>query len=701
MVSQQAAGFSVAINAVNEPNARLLDVSTGIGSGNVNTCRFEIVQTSTGAMKTNNASLEGLAGQNQLVEVTYINPATGGTQLIFRGRVTGAQISIAPEGEKVIYEAALTKQMVSTTFAQKVQYSIKTAAGESSVAADFTEAYSESDMVFNPVINGVPHPNKTAMTLNAPYAGGHVFVDPRSVSTDVLLKTIETRAGETQVVTNPVSISPLDSICDYWCLREVVEYLVATLHINTYVSAPVTSALPEDGTQIRNLQIRRGAHLTEALDTVLSPYGFYWWIDFRDPFSGPIIKIDQRGSAPASGIFTRQVPGDTVDQAQTTVWSMNIRYDISPKTVSTTQCMGNEVVKEGTFELVPAWDISAANSIEDDDILGSEPDVAGDNGPVWRKWVLNEAGDYTDLNFGAWYPQQDWTSTDQTSSYEVFDWSTFFGADVADSANLIRRRSRLLPTVILNKSGTGPQGPKDGVFLEYGTYSDGKWWWRPVDSLADPKSALAIDSTAGTRSAQGLGVGWRLLRDEAGIMFDEVPLTLRHRAQSDESEIAYHPRLRVTASLAADQRVLATANAAALPVDAYTHATLVTQFKKKVIAKTGDYKSVFWDGVDGQAGGFTGDDAYKDGTFDDSTAIADYAQDVVDRFSQATVTGDIVVPFISPLHSELGVTVQNIAALGLNMRTNDAAAVTPTYATVVKARIDVQQQTTTVTLGSP
>ena len=703
-ISRRRANVSVTINGVVEPEARVLEINLGLGGGGVNTCTFEVLGTTTDIVSAENNNLESIAGQNQLVEITM---DTGAplflSSLVFRGRVCGARIELGPDGEKIVYKARLDDPMFSKVNTEKPQYSTQDFLGDSSDSSTFYLLYSEDEMVFNPIVNGTPMPNKTAFELVAPWVGKHVFIDPRSVDPNILTATIRDRSDEYQVVTNPVDISPDSPMCDYWCLREIVDFLCQHLGLAGNVNAPTQAtidSLPEDGTMIRNLKIRRGAYLTEALDAVLKPYGYYWLINFN-ALGGPTIEIYERGLAPASVAYSRQLSGNTVDGSET-VWSYNLDYDISPKTAGTSFCYGSPVIKEGTFELMPAWDISAADAIEDDDTLGSVPDAAGDDGAVWRKWVLNEAGDYTGLNSGSWYALQDWDSSTRDFDMFPFDWSDFFGADVTDSSSLVRRRTRLLPTVTLNKAGNAPQGQKGGVFLEYGTYADGKWTWRPVDSLTEPKSDINNDASQNQRGGPGLNVTWRLLENEAGIMFDEVPLSLKARANADTSGLAYHPRIRVTASLSSDQRVLGLGSTNILPVDAYFNAADVTQFRKKVVATTGDYTSVLWRGVDGEAGGFTGDDAYKDGRVDDSAAAGLYAQDIVDKFSQATVSGSVVTPFISSNFSgSLGLTLQSISGMDFVMRTNSELNTPATYPTITRVRFDFQAQTSTVTLGSP
>tara|TARA_Y100000593_G_scaffold4213_1_gene8314 strand:- start:3811 stop:5949 length:2139 start_codon:yes stop_codon:yes gene_type:complete len=709
-VSRSAATIKVYINDVLNNDIRVHSIDQVIGGSEVNTAVFEQLGVSTDIMVTDNNTLEGLAGQNNKVEIK-IADQNGNDFTVFLGRVGGARVSIKPDGEVVTYTARLDPNMFGLSIASMACMNVNTLTGGSGTIGDFGLAYSEDDIIFNPIINGISQPNKTAADIvngGSPFNGSKVFIDPRSIHPGTLNATINARSGVTTVVDTAVTLSGgYSAVSDYWSLREVVEYICKAINSNeTYIDNPsraeLAAVLPQDGTQIRNLRIRRGAYLPELLDSVLNPYGYYWRVNFANPF-GPRIEVAKRGLAGTVNL-KRQAPGDVLNDSDTQLWQMNLNYDITNKTVSSNSAYGNEVIKEGTFELVPAWDITDPG--DDVDVYANQPDIAGggtsETGVAWRKWVLNEAGDYTDSWAGSWYAQNDWSATSRTAAIKAFDWDTFFGADAPNQTNHIKRRSRLLPTVTLNRKGDGPQGNTQGVYIEWGQYDNaaGQWIWRPVTGTGSDEDGVKLAGQEQVFS-HGLGIGVRLLENEAGILFDDAPWDLKLSDELDQSSYSSFPRIRVTASLACDERVQDTElSADTLPVDTYGGAIDVTQFRHRAIATTGSYASVLWYGNEA-AGNFSGSEAYKDGRIDDSTAIATYNANIVNSFNQATVAGTAVLNAVDYVSTDwIGLSVEKVEGLEFNLRTNANGLATATYPIITKVTLDIQTQTTVLKLGT-
>lgn len=113
--------------------------------------------------------------------------------------------------------------------------------------------------------------------------------------------------------------------------------------------------------------------------------------------------------------------------------------------------LGDFKVYEATFELVKAWD----PSLEDTDYEKFSPSTNPDFykvKDVYRKWCLNEAGDYS----GPPYNQGD-----------AFDFSKIFG-----SHNFATRRRRFWPALTTDK-----QGKSLGYFLQV-SFDNGLHWWQ-------------------------------------------------------------------------------------------------------------------------------------------------------------------------------------------------------------------------------
>ena len=708
--SKSSATIEVLINGVISNEARVHDIRQ-VSGASVNTAVFEVVAPSTNIMETENNNLAGIAGQNQRVEIK-IYDQNAQPHTVFLGRVTGATISIGPQGEVIKYTARLDPNMFGPSITHAACMNLNDKSLDNWERASFGLAYTEESIVFNPVINGVPTPNKTAwdVTDNASvFFQEKVFIDPRQVSPWGVTAAIDDRQNETQVVTNPYN-SPsrgTDAICDYWSLREAVEFVLLSINSGeVYINNPsqaVINILPEDGTQIRNLHIRRGMYLPEALDALLLPFGYYWYVDFDNPF-GPTIAIEQRGLSGTETI-KRQAPGVQVDLANTDLWKLDINYDISNKTISSNTAYGECIIKEGTFELIPAFDLSAVENGDFRDMWKDTQGTASASGGAGQfsmmKWVLNEAGDYNHqwgLAGQQWYVQNEFVfSHERTETIAAFDWDAFFGADAPNQTNHIKRRSRFLPMVQMDQQGTGPAGPVNGTFIEFGKWDpvDLKWIWTPIGGVADKDSATVIGDCY---SSYGIQCGVRLLEEEAGIIFSDPPAELIAALRSGNPDYANWPRIRITASLACDERLQDSLLAVkSLPLDPYDAASDVRQFRKRAVEKTGDYKSVLWPANVANIG-FNG---LVDGSTDDTNAIQNYNSQIVNTYSQATVTGSAVLNALDFVSTDwIGKSITKVEGLELGLETSAALGFGATYPIVTGVTYDVNNQVTILSLGT-
>jgi len=112
---------------------------------------------------------------------------------------------------------------------------------------------------------------------------------------------------------------------------------------------------------------------------------------------------------------------------------------------------GDFKIYEATFELVKAWDPALEDTDYDKFSPSSNPQFYKVK-DVYRKWCLNEAGDYT----GAPYNQG-----------AAFDFSGLF-----EGADFVQRRRRFWPTL-----STDARGRSLGYFLEV-SYDGGVHWWQ-------------------------------------------------------------------------------------------------------------------------------------------------------------------------------------------------------------------------------
>jgi len=150
-----------------------------------------------------------------------------------------------------------------------------------------------------------------------------------------------------------------------------------------------------------------------------------------------------------------QWPGQVIDISKTTVAQVSGRKFFSPVTHRYI-VQGDYKIYEATFELVKAWD----PALEENDYDRYSP-ISNENfnevRDVYRKWCLNEAGDYS----GSPYNQG-----------PAFDFSRIF-----ENGPSIRQKRRFLPTLTCSKDGTSI-----GYFLEI-SYTGGSYWWPYMSSF--------------------------------------------------------------------------------------------------------------------------------------------------------------------------------------------------------------------------
>ena len=207
-------------------------------------------------------------------------------------------------------------------------------------------------------------------------------------------------------------------------------------------------ALTEDQT-VRDLDVT-GLNLLEALQRCCGRVGLKFKFVPRLTETGPAqaIVFYKNGTGRAVQLNCQQT-GQQFSISKTNVANLSSRKNFWPVTHKYIG-QGDFKVFEATFELVKAWDPT------DEDINyykfspSTNPDFYKVK-DVYRKWCLNEAGDY---------------SGDPYNQGQAFDFSKIFG-----STNFARHRRRFWPALTADK-----QGRSLGYFLQV-SY-DGEHWWQ-------------------------------------------------------------------------------------------------------------------------------------------------------------------------------------------------------------------------------
>lgn len=393
----------------------------------------------------------------------------------------------------------------------------------------------EQDIVFNPIIDGKVVGNKHPTDyISSDVVGSGIFascfLDPESCRTTAA----QTLQGGT---------------AELWTLSSALFSLIWTLNpYQTYVTNPQTTLELADSVlinseDIRNVVIPRGTYLPEALDMLCRPVGFRWrlvrGVGYR------VLKFYKEGKDGSAVSVNMQRIGATLNTSQTNLKQSSISFSAA-ETANSIVIQGAPTLYEFTVELARGWS-DGDDTADFDSLRKSDPDF-DDVKDVFRRWVLNEAGDYIGLRS------------------EIDDVFTSSFRSTLNSYSLLNafvpRRRRFLPTLTLDSTGKQPIGKLRGIDVEYLDW-DGSTWL-PIGNW-----------------------GCRVLQQECGLYFDGETVPEELHALGTQAKI------RVTAAIESDIRVSATANTAGAgsPLDKLSQVVVRadSQYQNRVITVSSQY----------------------------------------------------------------------------------------------------------------
>lgn len=282
-----------------------------------------------------------------------------------------------------------------------------------------------------------------------------------------------------------------------WTLDEAVAYLLAEHGASADVDVPSPSEVRAavEPLVIRDVSLE-GQTLAEALDALLELAGGRIVIT-AEPGPDHVsrrLEIWYPDRAPV-GWFVHQRPGEQYDPRATDLVGLTVQmhFDSAPRRYV---ARGDRKMYESAFDLVAGWDDALASCDPDDFSPSANPnfDTVRD---VFRKWVLNEAGEYSES------PYDRGPAPDLSALFE--------------GAPYVRRHRRLLPCL-----STDALGRSHGVYAE-----------------------VSLDSGA---SWERVNLGVRVLKDECGLYLTDDPLPSRYLAAAMRGQV----RVRVTATIESD-----------------------------------------------------------------------------------------------------------------------------------------------------
>jgi len=238
----------------------------------------------------------------------------------------------------------------------------------------------------------------------------------------------------------------------YWTYAEAIDYLLCEYLPVGQLQTPAIEQLRAmtDNQTVRDLDVT-GLNLLNALHQCCRRTGLEFKFVPRPVATGPrqAIVFYRKGSTRTVELNC-QPSGEQLSISKTNISRLHSKKNFWPVTHKHIG-LGGFKVYEATFELVKAWNPADENTDYNNFSPSTNPDFYQVK-DVYRKWTLNEAGDYS----GAPYNQGD-----------AFDFSKVF-----EGSNFVHRRRRFWPTLTTDR-----QGKSLGYFLQV-SFDNGLHWWQ-------------------------------------------------------------------------------------------------------------------------------------------------------------------------------------------------------------------------------
>ena len=230
---------------------------------------------------------------------------------------------------------------------------------------------------FNPMVDGVIIPNRWKPTGDT--NDWYHWIDPES-----------SRTGESVMYQDDGGTAVPES----WTIDSILQTLCEIANEDqTFVKnvAPYNyDAMLPDPPEINNIVLKTGAYLPEYLDNICQRLGYNWTVDVAvDQDNTPELKPKLRFFQQMEGsvkTVKMQAPGSVMDNAATTVSEFRMAAEVGQLSNIITG-YGALIEREVKVPLYRSWD-----SLNDADYDHEDP-----HNIIGRKWVANEAGDYTGI----------------------------------------------------------------------------------------------------------------------------------------------------------------------------------------------------------------------------------------------------------------------------------------------------------------
>jgi hypothetical protein len=367
-----------------------------------------------------------------------------------------------------------------------------------------------------------------------------------------------------------------------WSCAEVIEYLLCEYLSGGQLQTPSIEQLRAltDNQEIRDLDVT-GSSLLDALHRCSERVGLEFKFVSRPVPTGPrqTIVFYRPGESRVVELNC-QYAGEQLSISKTNIARLGSKKGFWPVTHKYIG-QGDFKVYEATFDLVKAWD-PADEDTDYDKFSPSTNAAFYQVKDVYRKWCLNEAGDYSGIPF---------------SQGEAFDFSKIFG-----SGNFVSHRRRFWPALTADK-----QGESLGYYLEV-SFDNGLHWWQYLYAFNN-------------------------LLDECGVWLSSDQLDVDTWVAALKGVLKF----RMTASVVSDERI--SCEVADGPVDSVTPVVehLITRPSQFRYSKVSG-QSVFAGCSDESLG--TPDEV------DDATALYEFVRKTAELGSATIETVDVQTPYL-------------------------------------------------------
>ena len=237
-----------------------------------------------------------------------------------------------------------------------------------------------------------------------------------------------------------------------WSYAEVIDYLLCEYVPDGQLQTPSLAQLKTltENQIVRDLDVT-GLNLAEALHLCCERIGLKFRFEPRLASTAPEQAIVfYKSNAGRTVELNCQQPGQQLNISKTDIAALQSRKNFWPVTHKYIG-QGDFKVYEATFDLIKAWDGNLEDTNYDKFSPSTNPDFYQVK-DVYRKWCLNEVGQYSDSPY---------------NQGDAFDFTKIF-----QGSNFVPRRRRFRPTLT-----TDNQGKSLGYFLQV-SYDNGLNWWQ-------------------------------------------------------------------------------------------------------------------------------------------------------------------------------------------------------------------------------